>query len=145
MRDFYSALDLPVDASEDVIRRALDNAPADLRVDAEFILLDRRRRVAYDRNHQLLTTIGQLLSHLGLCYTRFWARQEYKEFWNEVVPEAKPRGRRVDAVLIAGAFRAVGAVGRHGRKHVTRGSNWLIALIVLSAFVVAYLIVWLAR
>jgi hypothetical protein len=125
-----------------LISAALPNAPADVRADAEFVLLDPKRRAVYDRNHRLLTTIGQLRSHLGLSYTRFWARQEYKDFWAEVVPTPQPRGRRVDAVLIAGAFKAV---GRRSRKHVTRGSNWVIALMVLSAFVVAYLIAWLAR
>ena len=142
MTDFYTAMNLPTDAHDDAIRAALDSAPAQLRSDAEFILLDPRRRTVYDRNHRLLTTIGQLRSHLGLSYTRFWARNEYKDFWADLTPTPQPKGRRVDATLIAGAFRAV---GHHGRKHVTRGSNWLIALIALVAFVVAFLIVHLAR
>ena len=142
MRDFYSALNISSDAGQDAVRAALADAPADVRGDAGFVLLDPRRRVIYDRNHRLLTTIGRLRSHLGLSYTRFWARQEYKDFWAEVAPTPQPKGRRVDAVLIAGAFKAV---GRHGRKHVTRGSNWLIAAMVICAFVVAFLIVRLAR
>ena len=142
MKDFYSAMGVPADAGDDAIRAALTGTPGDLRADAEFILLDPRRRTVYDRNHHLLTTIGQLRSHLGLSYTRFWARQEYKDYWQELVPAPKPKGKRVDAALIAGAFRTV---GRHGRKHVTRGSNWLIAFLVVLAFVVAFLIVHFAR
>ncbi len=142
MKDFYSAMGITADAGEDAIRTALPNAPGDLRADAELILLDPRRRAVYDRNHRLLTTIGQLRSHLGLSYTRFWARQEYKDYWQELVPTPKTRGKRVDAALIAGAFRTV---GRHGRKHVTRGSNWLIAFMVVLAFVVAFVIVHFAR
>jgi len=143
MKDFYSALGLSADAGDDAIRAALKVAPADVRADAEFVLLDPKRRTVYDRNHRALTTIGQLRSHLGLSYTRFWARQEYRDFWSELAPAPKqPQGKRVDAALIAGAFRAV---GRHSRKHVTRGSNWLIVLMVLIAFVVAFLIVRLAR
>ena len=142
MKDFYSTLSLPANADADAIRAALTTAPAPLRDDAEFILLDPRRRTVYDRNHRLLTTIGQLRSHLGLSYTRFWARNEYKDFWTDLTPTPQPKGRRVDATLIAGAFRTV---GRHSRKHVTRGTNWLIALMVLIAFVVAFMIVRLAR
>ncbi len=143
MKDFYSAMGLTADANEDAIRSALASVPHDVRADAEYVLLHPRRRTVYDRNHRLLTTIGQLRSHLGLSYTRFWARQEYKDFWDEVAPTPQqPKGRRVDATLIAGAFKAV---GRHGRKHVTRGTNWLIALIVIVAFVAAFLIVRLAR
>ena len=142
MKDFYSTLSLAADADDEAIRAALATVPAPLRIDAEFILLDPRRRRVYDRNHRLLTTIGQLRSHLGLSYTRFWARQEYKDFWTDLTPPPQPKGRRVDATLIAGAFRTV---GRHSRKHVTRGSNWLIAFIVLLAFVVGFLIVHLAR
>ena len=143
MKDFYAAMGLSADAADDTIRTALAKAPADMRADAEFILLDPRRRAVYDRNHALLTTIGRLRAHLGLSYTRFWARHEYKDFWTELAPTSQqPKGKRVDAALIAGAFAAV---GRQGRKHVTRGSNWLIALMVAIAFIVAFLIVHLAR
>ena len=143
MKDFYSAMNLTADAGQDAIRSALAGAPPGVRADAEYVLLDPKRRAVYDRNHRLLTTIGQLRSHLGLSYTRFWARQEYKDFWDDLAPtQQQPKGRRVDAALIAGAFKAV---GRHGRKQVTRGSNWLIALMVIFAFLVAFLIVHFAR
>ena len=117
MKDFYSALGLTAGAGDDAIRAAAATAPDDVRAGAEFVLLDPKRRVVYDRNHKLLVTIGQLRSHLGLSYTRFWARQEYKDYWNELAPTPQPKGRRVDATLIAGAFRAVGRQ-KIGRAHV---------------------------
>ncbi len=137
MKDFYGRLGVEVGASGEAIGKALEGASADLREEAGVILLNDRRRAVYDRNYRLLTTIGQLRAHLGLSYTRFWARQEYKPFWQELSTAPPRRGRRVDAALIAGAFMAV---GRHGRKHVTHKSNWLMALIVICMVILAIVI-----
>jgi hypothetical protein len=142
MKDFYSALNLSPDADPQAITGALANAPADVRADAQSILLDARRRLVYDRNHRLLSTIGELRSHLGLSYTRFWARKEYKDFWKELSSAPAQRGKRVDAVLIAGAFRAV---GKHGRKHVTHSRNWIIAGVLACAVLLAFVAYRLAR
>jgi len=142
MKDFYSALNLSPQADEEAIRASLTTAPADVQSDARLILLDPRRRAVYDRNHRLLTTIGELRSHLGLSYTRFWARQEYKDFWKELGTGPVKRGKRVDAALIAGAFRAV---GRHGRKHVTHRRNWIVAAILVSIALLVVVAFHLAR
>jgi len=140
MKDFYSQLSLASDSDEAAIRQALPSLAPDVRSDAEMILLNPHRRMIYDRNHRLLTTIGELRMHLGLNYTRFWSRQEYREFRRELAPAAAtaPRGRRVDAMLIVGAFQSV---GRHGRRHATRKGNWVIALI-LVAIVVLVTLLW---
>ena len=47
---------------------------------AEFVLLDPRRRAVYDRNRQVLVTIGQLRSRLGLNLKPFWSRGGFGDF-----------------------------------------------------------------
>ena len=139
MRDFYSQLSLPPGADEATIRAALPKLGEDVRPDAQMILLDPRRRAIYDRNHRLLTTIGELRMRLGLNYTRFWSRQEYRAFRKELAPApAAPRGRRVNPMMIAGAFRAV---GRHGRRHAAKKSNWVFAAVVVS-LAVLFVLLW---
>lgn len=141
MRDFYTQLALAPDADDAAIRAALPHLPADVRADAQMILLDPRRRAIYDRNYRLLTTIGELRMHLGLNHTRFWSRQEYRDFRREIAPAptaTPPPGRRVDPMLIASAFRAV---GRHGRRHATRKSSWVFVA-VLVLIVVAFAVAW---
>ncbi|HXE55166.1 MAG TPA: hypothetical protein VN541_19240 [Tepidisphaeraceae bacterium] len=127
MKDFYKRLNVDESAPEQTLRDALHRASARWRQDAEYVLLDPKRRAVYDRNRRLLLTIGELRLHLGLNYTRFWARQEFKDFWQELAPAgpAKAPGRKVDAKMIAGAFRAV---GRRGRRHAARvGMGWILA------------------
>lgn len=130
MRDLYQRLNLPPEADADAIRRAAESAEPSLRTDATAVLLDPRRRVVYDRNHRLLRTIGELRMHLGLNYTRFWARQEFRDFRLELAPAPVPRGRRVDALLIAHAIRNV---GRRGSRHIPRHrAVWIIAMILFA-------------
>src|SRR5579863_7591622 len=107
MKDFYQRLNLLPSADDAALCRALESAEPQLRRDAGFILLNTARRQVYDRNHRLLMTIGQLRMYLGLNYTRFWARQEYKDFAQEVIPPEKPRGRPVSSMMIANAITRV--------------------------------------
>jgi hypothetical protein len=136
MKDFYRRLNVAPYADDGAVRAALTNLDPQSRSEAEFVLLDPKRREIYDRDHRLLATISQLRLHLGLNHTRFWARQEYREFWSEVVPAQEPVGRRVDAIMIAGAFRAV---GRHGRRHASKPLNWLILVAVVAVAIAVFL------
>jgi len=130
MQDFYKRLNLPADASEDQIRQRLAMADPSIRAAAQTILLDARRRQVYDRNREVLFTIGQLRLKLGLNYTRFWARREYRDFWQDGLyepPQSEPQRRlkKVDKMMIAQAFHAV---GRRGRRHAARwGWGWIAA------------------
>lgn len=144
MRDLYKRLDLPGQASGEQIRRSFGAATPDLRASAELILLDPRRRRVYDRNRDLLLTIAQLRFDLGLSYTRFWSRRQFKDFWKvptftpaPVQPEAPKR--RVDTAMIAQAFHTA---RHHGRHHAARwGWCWAITLIVL-ALSVLLIVLW---
>ena len=139
MKDFYKRLNLDPTAREQVIRDALPKASPNWRQDAEYVLLDPKRREIYDRNRRVLLMIGELRMHLGLNYTRLWARQEFKDFWQELAPSgpAKTSGRRVDAMMIAGAFRTV---SRHGRRHAARiGTGWIMATATVLALLIAFL------
>lgn len=138
MKDFYQRLKIAPYPDDSTVRAALGNLEPQLRTEAQFILLEPKRRQVYDRDHKLLTTISELRLHLGLNYTRFWARQEYREFWNEAIPAQQPVGRRVDAMMIVRAF---GAAGRHGRRHARKPLNWLILVAVLAAAAAVFLVV----
>ena len=139
MKDFYRQLNVAPYAAEQAVREALREAGPELRLEAEFILLEAKRRRIYDRDHRLLLTIGQLRMHMGLNYTRFWARKEYKDFWSELAPAGQtPAGRRVDSMLIVQAF---GAVGRHGRRHAAEPRTWLIA-VAAGAVAIIGMVIW---
>jgi len=137
MRDLYKRLRIPEDASDETIRQALPSTDAPLRQDVEFVLLDPRRRGVYDRNRRVLVTIGKLRAHLGLTYTRLWARSDFKDFWPDLAPaDPGPRKRRVNSLMIAHAIRTA---HRHGRRHAARWGKWWISLwaIVIFALLVA--------
>lgn len=135
MRDLYKRLNLPDDAGEEQIRSALKTAEPDLRESAEMILLEPRRRRVYDRNRDLLLTIAQLRFDLGLNYTRFWSRRQYKDFWKVPVfatptPAPEAPKRPVDKMMIAQAFHTA---HHHSRHHAARwGWLWAIVLIVIG-------------
>jgi hypothetical protein len=101
-----------------------------------MILLDRRRRRVYDRNRELLSTIAELRFNLGLNYTPFWSRRQFKDFWKTptLAPapsQAQAPQRRVDKMMIAQAFHTV---RHHSRHHAARwGWAWAAGLIVLGA------------
>lgn len=142
MKDYYKRLRLDETASEPMLRKALSAADPKWRRDGEYVLLDPKRRAVYDRDRRLLVTMGELRMHLGLNYTRFWARQDYKDFVQNLVPAepARPAGRRVDPMMIAGAIRVV---GRHGRRHAARVGGWWIALtLVVLLLLAAFLWYW---
>jgi hypothetical protein len=128
MQDLYKRLNVKVDAAEETIRDRLPLVDAATRRAAETILLDSRRRHVYDRNREVLFTIGHLRLNLRLNYTRFWARREYRDFWQDGVyappaTEPKKRGRKVDQMMIAQAFHTV---RHHSRRHAARwGWGWL--------------------
>lgn len=144
MKDFYKRLQLTPEASEAEVRRRLESASprsrneAALGSDAQFVLLDPKRRAVYDRNRQLLVTIGELRLHLGLNYTRLWARRDFRDFWRDLAPPPREAAkRRVDPMLIAHAIRSA---GRHGRRHAARWGWWVGA--GSGALVIAALIYW---
>ena len=128
MKDLYTHLKIAPESGESAIREALATADPAIRADAEAVLLSPRRRQSYDRNRKLLHAIAELRLHLGLTYTRFWARSELREFWQQPGTAAVKTGRPVDAMLIAGAFRGK---DRRLRRHVSNRGSWLIAVAVL--------------
>lgn len=136
MKDFYKRLSLPQGATEQQVRAALQAAAPDLRACAEAILLEPRRRRVYDRNRELLLTIAQLRFDLGLNYTRFWSRREFKDFWKvptftPVSSEPNIQKRPVDKMMIAQAFHTA---RHHSRHHAARwGWAWAVGLLVLGA------------
>ena len=138
MIDYYKHLAIADDAPAETIRGAIAGAAdPQLRRDALAVLLDPQRRHVYDRNRRLLLTIGELRLHLGLTYTRFWARADFRDFSPGLAPAdaTAPPKRRVDAMLIAGAFHgsanAFRAVHRHGRRHAARLGGWWIGALFL--------------
>ena len=143
MKDLYRRLRVHETASEEQIRSALVWADPPTRAAAETILLDSRRRPVYDRNRRVLETIGRLRSHLGLNYTRFWARREFKDFWHDVLPlntpQPQPPKRAVDPMMIARAFRAA---GRHSRRHAARWGIWWTAVSLLVILMALATVVW---
>ena len=122
MRDLYQRLDIPEDATEAEARRALSTADGELRASAEAVLLDPRRRSVYDRNRNLLITIGKLRSHLGLNLTPFWARGEFSDF---TVGAPTQVAKKADASLIATAF---GPTKRSSRRRRSRRTEILAAI-----------------
>ena len=80
MKDLYKRLAIAPSASEDEIRRALPAAEEPARTEGEFILLQPDRRAVYDRNHRVLSTIGQLRGRLALGLRPFWSHGDHKDF-----------------------------------------------------------------
>jgi len=144
MQDLYKRLNARVDASEQAIRDRLPLVDAATRSVAQAVLLDSRRRRVYDRNREVLSTIGHIRLRLGLNYTRFWARREYRDFWQDgihvpPVTDSPKRGRMVDKMMIAQAFHTV---RHHSRRHAARwGWGWL-AVAGCGGVTVLALILW---
>ena len=163
MKDFYKRLRLDDAATADVIRGALA-APAEpagaldaaTREAAEFVLLDARRRAVYDRNRQVLVTVGQLRARLGLNLKPFWSRGGFGDFSYPFDPTG---GHSGGATTAAGThppqdpladprmlWRAFGA-GRRRRSGVglaARGPSrlalWVAVAAVLALCLVAALL-----
>ena len=147
MKDLYKRLNVPDGATDEQIRRRLPAATAELRAAADTILLEPRRRRVYDRNRQLLVTIGRLRFDLGLNYTGFWSRRQFKDFWRAPQPftppvvEEKPK-RRVDKMMIEQAFHAARKVHHHSRHHVARWGWVWAAAGVTGALTAIVLLLW---
>jgi hypothetical protein len=60
VKDLCKRLGIGNNAPVDEIRRAIAASADPIRREAEFILLNPRRRTVYDRNHRVLSTIGPL-------------------------------------------------------------------------------------
>jgi hypothetical protein len=168
MKDFYKRLGLDDDATADAdaIRGALA-APAEparapnaaTREAAEYVLLDPRRRAVYDRNRQVLVTIGQLRARLGLNLKPFWSRGGFGDFSYRYDPTGgrsggataaaagahPPQDPLADPRILWRAFGAGGRTRRHsGSGWSARGPSrlalWVAAAAVLALFVVAALL-----
>lgn len=76
MRDLYARLFLARAASDVEIKAAVVACPhAELRADAEAVLLHPGRRRTYDQLHTMLTSIGHMRAALGLLQTPLWQGQ----------------------------------------------------------------------
>lgn len=144
MRDLYKRLKLSDQSTDQQIRSALARAAPDVKNNAEFVLLDPRRRAVYDRNRELLLTIAQLRFDLGLNYTPFWSRRQFKDFWKTpefAFPTAQNEApkRRVDKMMIAQAFHTV---RHHGRHHAARWGWWWAAGIMIVGGCGIFFILW---
>lgn len=89
MKDLYKRLGVGSDASTDEIWRAIAAGDDPIRRDAEYILLNPHRRAVYDRNHRVLSTIGQLRGRLALGLRPFWSHGHHQDFTTPFVPGAK--------------------------------------------------------
>lgn len=152
MKNLYKRLNIDETATEQQVREALASPAVALdpetRDAAEFVLLDPDRRAAYDRTHRVLTTVGQLRSHLGLNLKPFWARGRFRDYTLDSSPPTDLRPPR--SIRPADIARAFGLgqqpVPIAGGSRVRR--NVLIAAILLlgaSLALAAYLVYSLAR
>lgn len=116
MKDLYKRLGIAPSSSESVIREAISSPgptadAADLAA-AEFVLLDKKRRGAYDRTYWVLNTIGELRSHLGLNFKTFWARGKLRDFTYEfAAAESRGPRRTIRSLRPADISRAFGLRG----------------------------------
>jgi len=78
MKDLYLKLGISQDASSEDIEAALKNHPD--YADSAAILLDKRRRAAYNRSVSTIRSIGILRDRLGLDKELTWFRQTYPDF-----------------------------------------------------------------
>ena len=129
MKDLYRHLGVSESAGDDAIRAALPSADPQTRDAAEFILLDPRRRVVYDRNRRTVATIGRLRANLGLNLTRFWPRSRFADFTIDLGPRPQARPVVMDGNAIAWAFGFRAANGGPSGQ-ATRWSGRLVFLMV---------------
>jgi len=116
MKDLYKRLGISSGASAREIREAISPpaSTADTAVlkAAEFVLLDQKRRAVYDRTHRVLTTVGDLRSHLGLNFKTFWTRGKLRDFtYDLAAPEGRPARRTIRSLRPADIRRAFGLRG----------------------------------
>lgn len=81
MRDLYQRLDLPPDASQATIAKAIERCQHNaLKQDAAAVLGISEHRLAYDQLHTTLSNIGQLRSRLGLTHGTHWQGSVANDF-----------------------------------------------------------------
>jgi hypothetical protein len=144
MKDLYKQLGVDESSGEADIRAALGAAAPDVREAAEFILLDPSRRAVYDRNRQVLVTVGRLRARLGLNLARFWPRARFADFTIDTTPDWRQgRGRPVDAGTMAWAFGVdVESQNDKGGRLPSRRPGG--RLIMVAAFVAVGAVLWIA-
>lgn len=129
MRDLYKRLGVESNATEAELRVAIAHSDDSSRIDAEYILLNARRRTVYDRNHRLLCTIGHLRGRLALGLRPFWSHGNHQDFTQPFAPGAK-----VDPIGVIGAVRR-GWEERRSRKVWV----WFIVLLICASVSVWWL------
>lgn len=115
MRNLYKRLNISSSATNDQIRSAIKSCSnAQVKQDATAVLLDTKRRAAYDQLHKTLLTIGALRSELGLSHGDNWYgkhvidynvsaesnRSSYEHFRSKIASAKKMslRGQQIDRV-----------------------------------------------
>jgi hypothetical protein len=125
MKDLYKRLGIPPTASAEEIRVAIGvTDEAATREAAEFILLAPRRRTVYDRNHRVMTMIGQLRGRLAMGLRPFWSHGDHRDFTaaSNPVAAAGASGRGAGGGAAAGRdpISVIGAAGGHEHGHMRR-------------------------
>ena len=140
MIDLYRRLNIGADSDAEAVRAALSATDPATREAAELILLNDRRRPVYDRNRQVLATIGQLRARLGINYTRFWSRALYGDFVVDLEPDAAavPHLRhRVDPMAVLQAFGPRRGPRRHRHRY-----HWGRYLAIAATLLLLILVIW---
>ena len=132
MKDLYKRLGVEPTTADAEIRRAVANVDAMTRAAVEHILLVSRRRIVYDRNHRVLTTIGQLRGRLALGLRPFWSHGHHQDF---AQPFVAPQ--RTDPMS---AMNGAGASRRHRRM-----STGLLWSLLIAVVIVTVLWIWVYR
>ncbi len=134
MLDLYKRLNLDPQANENAIREQLRAHPSpetsldpQLIQAAQHILLHPKRRAVYDRNYQVLCTIGQLRSHLGMNLRPFWARANSHDFTRISAPHTPPTSASTDPVAV---IRAA-STGRRRRTRHRRLKRLTLLVVIL--------------
>ena len=134
MRDFYRRPKIPENAGRKEIKLALIEHPdKELRSAGATILLDERRKSVYDRDRQVLATIGQLRSRLGLYLAPFWARGQYADFSYGDPPPTN--SQKINQLIVSQAFKP------GGRRRSHRGRyREVIAAVIGGVIALAFLV-----
>jgi len=146
MRDLYKQLHLEESAPAEAIQSACSQAQPDVRPVAEFILLDEHLRRVYDRNRNLLTTVGQLRARLGLSLSPFWTRGAFADFTFDPLlkyPSAQTTHEGQHLADPLEVLRAFDGARRRKRRR-PKAHYFLIglAVIILLATLTALIFLW---
>jgi hypothetical protein len=145
MRDLYKRLGLDESSDDGAIRAAVATADPATREAAEFILLDPRRREVYDRNRQVLATVGTLRAKLGLNLARFWPRSRFADFTIDLAASSGARGQYIDPMTMAWAFGVHPVALRGPRSRLKRIAGGVVILLLLTALLFVVLRMTQAR